>query len=250
MNSFPVECLSLSVRAGRKLLLNNVSLRIQPGERIAIAGPSGAGKTTLLRAIAGLELLSGGEMHIGDRSASIAGRTLIPPHQRGLGMVLQDLGLWPTLSIRRHFLLAARPAGRTRAQHRTAAEQLLLQLGLTPHARRRPGTLSGGEQQRAALGAAMMSEPRLLLLDEPFQALDLVLKDQLLGVVNDWAAQHGAAVMLVTHDPHEAHRLGAQRLVIMESAGIAADLSWPEVVSGMTYSSSPTVVAWRKRLIP
>lgn len=249
MNPSPlIACQNISVRAGRKQLLEQVSLQIAPGERLAIAGLSGAGKTTLLRAIAGLEPLSTGAIHIEGRPASIPASTLIPPHQRGLSMVLQDLGLWPTLNIRRHFLLAPRPAGRTRPQHHATAEQLLHQLGLTPHARRRPGTLSGGEQQRVALGAALMSEPRALLLDEPFQALDLVLKDQLLGIVNEWASQHGVAVLLVTHDPHEARQLGAQRLVIFESSRLVLDVPWHEVISGAASPSSPTLSAWRKRL--
>ena len=243
-----ISCQNITVRAGRKQLLDQVSLQIAPGERLAIAGPSGAGKTTLLRAIAGLEPSSTGAIHIAGRPASLPGSTLIPPHQRGLSMVLQDLGLWPTLNVRGHFLLAPRPPGRTRPQHHATAEHLLLQLGLSPHARRRPGTLSGGEQQRVALGAALMGEPRALLLDEPFQALDLVLKDQLLGIVNDWSTQHGVAVLLITHDPHEARQLGAQRLVILESSRLILDLPWNEVISGAASPASPVLAAWRKRL--
>ena len=248
MNSPLIECNNLSVHARRVRLLDDVSLRIQPGERVALAGPSGAGKSTLLRAIAGLEPLSIGEIHIAGRPASTASGTLIPPHQRGIGVVLQDLGLWPTLSVEQHLLMVSRPPGCSRLQHRDAAEQLMQQLGLGAHAHRRPGTLSGGEQQRVALGAALMSEPRALLLDEPFQALDLVLKDQLLAFVDTWGTAHGCAVLVVTHDPHEARQLGAQRLIFLESSRVTLDLAWKDAASGATSIPSPALAAWRKRL--
>lgn len=243
-----IDCRDISVRTGRHLLLDNLTFRVAPGERVVLTGPSGAGKSTLLRTIAGLEALSGGEIRLNGQPASIAGNIVLPPHQRGISMVLQDLGLWPTLSVLQHLLLASRPSGRNRAEQLAAARALLDQMGLTLHARRRPGNLSGGEQQRVALGTALMGNPRALLLDEPFQALDLVLKDQLLGIVDTWASAHGCAVICVTHDVSEARQLSAQRLVIMESGRIAADISWDAVMNNPASHESPTLAAWRQRL--
>jgi ABC-type sugar transport system ATPase subunit len=229
-------------------LLHGVRVTIGAGERVVIAGPSGAGKTTLLRAIAGLVGLSGGELRFDGIPASVPGRNLLPPHRRGVAMVFQDLGLWPALNVRRHLLLAPRPPGVAAAQHRAAAHRLMDQLGLTPYARRRPGSLSGGEQQRLALGAALMGNPRALLLDEPFHALDPVLKDELVNLVDERAARSGCAVICVTHDVHEARELRAQRFIVVEAGRLAADLPWEVMASGATTVASPTLAAWRQRL--
>lgn len=235
-----IACQNLTVRRGRTLLLDDLSFTLQPGERIAVAGPSGAGKTTLLRALAGLEPLTSGEIRFDGQPATRGPEILLPPHHRGLGMLLQDLGLWPACSVRRHLLAAA--------QSRGEVDELLYSLGLTKLARRKPGTLSGGEQQRTALGAALAGSPRVLLLDEPFQGLDAVLKDQLLNLVDRHAAAPGCAILCVTHDPFEAVSLHVQRLLILESTRLAENLSWTEVVSGAGSCDSPTLRAWRARL--
>ncbi len=243
MNSSPLlTCQNVTVRRRDAALLSDVSLTVSAGARIVIAGPSGAGKSTLLRAIAGLEPLTSGEVLFEGRPATRGAEILLPPHRRGVGMLLQDLGLWPSLSVRRHLQLAARD--------RTEVDGLLNSLGLTKLARRRPGTLSGGEQQRTALGAALAGSPRLLLLDEPFQGLDAVLKDQLLDLVDRLAASRGCAILCVTHDPAEAVRLRAQRLVILESARVIANLEWTDAFASGNDSGSPTLRAWHARLSP
>ncbi|MCX6878586.1 MAG: ATP-binding cassette domain-containing protein [Verrucomicrobia bacterium] len=244
-----IQCRNLTVSHGRHTLLDNVSLSVQPGERVVIAGPSGAGKSTLLRVIAGLEPLAAGEIHLDGRAASLPGSHPLPPHRRGISMVLQDLGLWPTLSVLQHLLLTPRPGGRSNAEHLAAAASLLDRLGLSPHAKRKPGTLSGGEQQRVALGAALMSQPRALLLDEPFQSLDFVLKGELLGMVHAWATEHGCAVILVTHDVFEAKQLHTERLIVIESTRMTSCLEWQKVVSGGSLDNSPTLAAWSSMLI-
>ena len=228
------------VRRGPAVLLGGVDFSLSPGERMIIAGPSGAGKTTLLRAIAGLEPLTAGEILIDGRTATSGSEVVIPPHRRGAGMILQDLGLWPALSVAAHLRLAAK--------NRDEVPALLASLGLTKLARRKPDTLSGGEQQRTALGAALAGSPRMLLLDEPFQGLDAVLRDQLLELVDRHAAALGCGLLCVTHDPLEAARLHPQRILFMEPAAPAADLSWTEALSGPSSAVTPTLCAWRARL--
>lgn len=210
------------------------------GERVAIAGPSGSGKTTLLRVIIGLEAPATGEVCWDGQLATHGGEIIIPPHLRGVGLVLQDLGLWPGCTVRRHLQLATRD--------RAKVEPLLGALGLAKLASRKPGTLSGGEQQRIALGAALACAPRLLVLDEAFQGLDAVLKEELLAFVDAWAAERHCAVLCVTHDPAEAARLRVQRLIVLESAQITADLPWKILTHPCDPNESPTLRAWKTRL--
>ena len=234
-----ISCQNLTCRRGRTAVIDGVSLSIEPGERVVLAGPSGAGKSTLIRAIAGLEPLTSGEILVEGRVATRGVQILLPPHRRGIGVLLQDLGLWPTLTVRGHVQLATR--------ERAATDALLNSLGLKQLAHRRPGALSGGELQRTAIGAALGGSPRLLLLDEPFQGLDVVLRDQLLDLVDRQVASLGCAMLFVTHDPAEAFRLRAQKLLVLESARLTASLDWKEL-NAPGLSDSPTLHSWRARL--
>jgi len=193
-----------------------VSVTVPWGEHTALLGPSGSGKSTALRLLAGLEAPTEGEVWIDGELASGAGREQVPPHRRGIAMVFQDLALWPGLSVLDNVLLGLSGAGLPRAERRERARWALSLCSIEDLAGRRPETLSGGQQQRVALARALAPEPRLLLLDEPFSGLDLVVKARLIDEVRRLAEERRLTVLLVSHDPLEATPLCRAAVVLRE----------------------------------
>jgi ABC-type sulfate/molybdate transport systems ATPase subunit len=174
---------------------------------VALTGPSGAGKSTILRAVAGIERRARGRVTaFGEVWQDDATGTLVPPWRRGCGWVPQDAALFPHLSVRDNLGYAAR------GDVRPVAELL----GVAALLDRAPRNLSGGERQRVALGRALCAEPRLLLLDEPFSALDPPLRARLGAEVAAWAEARGTAIFVVTHDRADAEILATERWVIAE----------------------------------
>lgn len=199
---------------GGAFALRQVSFVVPTGEHTALLGPSGSGKSTALRLLAGLEAPDEGEIWIGGKLVSGTGREQIPPHRRGIAMVFQDLALWSGLSVLENVLLGLSGARLPRAERRERARWALALCSIGELAGRRPETLSGGQQQRVALARALAPEPRLLLLDEPFSSLDLVVKARLIGEVRRLAEERGFTVLLVSHDPLEAVPLCAGAVVL------------------------------------
>ncbi len=184
------------------------------GGLTVVAGPSGAGKTRLLRLLAGLDRPRSGRITLDSEVfADVAAGVHLAAHERRLGMVFQQPFLLPHRSIRSNVALAVRTG--TRAERRAEAIALLDQVGAADLAHRRPGQLSGGQQQRVALARALAGRPRLLLLDEPFNALDLPVRDRLRGQVRDLVASTGLPTLFVTHDPDEVLAL-ADRVLLAE----------------------------------
>ena len=212
-----VRCEKLELAVGRRRILGPLDLDLPAGCRVAVLGASGTGKTTLLRTLAGLMPAAAGRVWIGDRLATDGARTILPPNERGISMVFQDLGLWPHMTVRQHLEFAS--GGRTR---RDMLRDLVELVGLSGMDRRRPASLSGGERQRLALIRALASGPRRLLLDEPFTSLDLVLKLSLCELVSGLQKRYGFTLVLVTHDPLEALRL-ADRIVLLQPGSIVWD---------------------------
>ena len=177
-------------------------------DHVAILGPSGSGKTTLLRALAGLEPNAEGRVSFGDEVwlDSDSGVSK-PAWERRVGWVPQDALLFPHLSLRENLAYAG--AGRSEAER--MAESLFLSDLLD----RRPRFLSGGERQRVALGRALLSGPRLLLLDEPFSALDRPLRSEIAAMVRTFARENGTPIVLVSHDEHDAELLADERWVLV-----------------------------------
>ncbi len=209
-------------------ILAEVSFIIPTGEHTAILGPSGCGKSTLLRLLAGLDAPSAGQVLIDGSVVSEAQKVLRLPHLRGVAMVFQDLALWPNLSVLDNVLLGLSGAGLTKQEARGRAHEALTLCAIESLAQRKPGTISGGEQQRAALARAIAGRPSYLLLDEPFSGLDLITKAKLLGEIAVLAAERRVTLLLVTHDPLEATTLCRCAIVLnngrIEESGILADL--------------------------
>jgi iron(III) transport system ATP-binding protein len=202
--------------------LGGVDLAVKAGSRTAIVGPSGSGKTTLLRIIAGFDLPDAGTVTL-DGRALADGRTAMPAYQRGIGVVAQDGALFPHLTVAANigFGLSSRDATR----HKRIAE-LLEMVGLeTGMLRRKPDELSGGQQQRVALARALARKPTLMLLDEPFSALDTGLRATTRKAVAELLAAEGVTTILVTHDQAEALSFADQVAVMRD--GLLSQVGTP-----------------------
>lgn len=197
----------------------DISLGLGSGEIVAVLGASGSGKTTLLNLVAGLVSPDKGEIWLGDREV-----TRLPSEQRGLAYVFQDHALWPHLSALDHLLLVMRPPERSRALG------LLERVGLAGLEARKPHQLSGGQKQRVALARALAAQPRLLLMDEPYSALDPVLREDLRLEVAGLLRAEGVGALHVTHDPDEALTV-ADRVAVMEAGRMVQLASPAEVYS-------------------
>ncbi|MGH3627520.1 MAG: ABC transporter ATP-binding protein, partial [Sciscionella sp.] len=210
---------------GRTEVLAGVDLRVPSGALTAILGPSGCGKTTLLRLVAGFDAPDSGMIAIGERVVCDGGRGL-PPERRGIGYVAQEGALFPHLSVAANITFGL-PRRARRAHERVA--ELLERVGMdASHADRQPHQLSGGQQQRVALARALAPEPALVLLDEPFSALDAGLRAETRLAVVQALAASATTTVLVTHDQSEAlsvaHRVALMRDGRIVQAGSPAEM--------------------------
>jgi molybdenum ABC transporter ATP-binding protein len=199
---------ALSVAAG-SFHLRDVNLSVSAGECHAVIGPSGSGKSTLLNAILGVLPLGNGRILL--EGADI---TNLPIEQRNLGYVPQQLGLFPHLTVRDNLAYSARARHLARAQYQPLIDKLVNTTGIHSLLDRRPMTLSGGERQRVGIVRALASQPRLVLLDEPFTALNESLRRELWMVMRDLQRESQLTVLLITHDLSEAYFL-ADRVTIL-----------------------------------
>lgn len=218
MGSLALE--RVSAGYSERSVLTDFSLEVASGEVVALLGPSGSGKTTALRILLGFLAPARGSVRIGADVASRDGEVLVPPEGRGLGVVFQDLALWPHLTVAGNlgFGLAARHVPRQKREARIHA--MLERVGLANHAGRYPGELSGGERQRVAIARALVLEPQAVLLDEPLTNLDVSLKRELLRFFRELLEERGATALYVTHDLREAAAL-ADRIGVIEAGRIA-----------------------------
>ena len=206
-----LEVVNVAKSFGARCVLHDVSLRVEAGNAIALLGASGCGKTTLLRVIAGLEHADKGEIRIGERVVS-SPRAVVPPEQRGIGMVFQDLALWPHMPAWRHLEFVLRGRGKKRGQRMLIAQEMLSRLGLAHRANAYPSEMSGGEQQRLTFARAMVTEPALLLLDEPFSNLNAELRESLLIELQRQMHERKVAVVIATHDETEVSQIVSGRV--------------------------------------
>jgi osmoprotectant transport system ATP-binding protein len=232
-----IELRNVGYQKGDRAILDNLNLSIAAGELVALLGRSGCGKTTMLRLINRLLLPTTGTVWV-------QGRSTIDWHpiqlRRRIGYVIQEVGLFPHLSIARNIGLVPRlerwPADRI-AQRVT---ELLDLVGLTPqnYAHRYPHELSGGQRQRVGMARALAADPPILLMDEPFGALDPITRSELQREFQQLQRQLGKTVVLVTHDIQEASRL-ADRIVVVQQGSVVEAGSFQQ----LQHSTQPEVQA-------
>jgi len=231
---------SYALAAGRgetlgRTLLRGINLKLEPGSTTAVLGRSGSGKTTLLRMVNALLLPTIGDVRVAGRATRDSDPIQL---RRGIGYVIQETGLFPHMTVERNAGIALELAGTAIADKRRRIQEVLALAGLDFaefHARY-PWQLSGGQRQRVGLARALATDPEVLLMDEPFGALDPLTRAEMQTMLRDLLARVGKTVLLVTHDLDEALYL-AQRVVFLESGEIVADLPAAEVL----HSQNPHV---------
>jgi sulfate transport system ATP-binding protein len=196
--------------------VHGVSLDIESGELLALLGPSGSGKTTILRMVAGLEYADGGHIYFGTEDA-----TDIPVRERGVGFVFQHYALFPHMTVSENIAFGMKVSKVKRSPEaiRERVEELLALVQLSGLGERFPGQISGGQRQRVALARALAVDPRVLLLDEPFGALDANVRRDLRRWLRKIHDELGITTLFVTHDQEEALDL-ADRVVILDKGAI------------------------------
>ncbi len=211
-----------------RVLLRDVSLRLEAGTTTALLGRSGSGKTTLLRMVNGLVTPTSGQVLIDGHSVSRSGMVTL---RRSIGYVIQETGLFPHMTVERNAGLALELAGRPKAEISRRAEEVLALAGLdfSEFRARYPWQLSGGQRQRVGLARALATDPAILLMDEPFGALDPITRAEMQTMLREVLRRMSKTVLLVTHDLDEALYL-AGRVVFLEQGKVVADLLASEVL--------------------
>ena len=189
--------------------LTGINLNILPGERVSILGPSGCGKSTLLRLIAGLERPSEGDIKIKGIEVS-SKKSLVPPEKRNVRLVVQDKALFPHLSVYANICFGIR---KNKTKDDIASELLNL-FKIEDLKNKYPHEISGGEQQRVALARSLATDPDVLMLDEPFSALDKELKQNIYSEISAVFSEKKSTILLVTHDQIEAELMTERRLIM------------------------------------
>ncbi len=213
---------------GDMTALEDVSLKIKREESLAIVGPSGSGKTTLLRVIAGLEAPDSGEIRINGHQASHRGKIVLPPNKRRLGMIFQDLSLWPHLTVRENLEFGLKSQGMRKSERSERIKTALGMVEMNGHPDRYPRSLSGGEKQRVALARTIVPEPEIMLMDEPLSSLDTVLKSEIQDMIVRLVRKLKVTLIYVTHDREEALAMADKIVVLINGCiiqtGSASDL--------------------------
>jgi putative spermidine/putrescine transport system ATP-binding protein len=220
-----VEIVALSKRyaAGTPAAVDQIDLRIASGSYCCLLGPSGCGKSTTLRMIAGHESVTSGDILLDNRNI-----TNLPAAARGTAMMFQSFALFPHLSATDNVAFSLKMKGIGKAERQKRAHDLLERVAMGHLAERKPGELSGGQQQRVALARALITEPRVLLLDEPLSALDPFLRIQMRAELRRWQKELGLTFVHVTHSQEEAMAL-ADTMVVMNH-GVIEQVGPPHAI--------------------
>ena len=197
---------NVTLRAGERVLLHDLTLSVAPGQVVTVMGPSGVGKSSLLAFACGT--LPTGLHATGTVAIDAEDISKLPPHRRRVGILFQDDLLFPHMSVGDNLLFGLHASVRGRAARWAAVTGALADAELPGMADRDPATLSGGQRARVALTRVLLSQPRALLLDEPFGRLDAALRDRFRRLVFDAALARGLPVLLVTHDRADADAAG------------------------------------------
>lgn len=199
---------------GPQRVLQHISLSLDEGQHLTVVGPSGCGKSSLLRLIAGLQAPTEGQIRF-------AGQKMTGPRP-DLAIVFQDYGLFPWKTVEENIRLPGQL--HHHSLNKDQLEKLLQSLDLTAVRKHYPGELSGGQKQRTALGRAMVMQPKLLLMDEPFSALDPAMRHQCYDLFRKYIGTSSMATIIVTHSPEEAAALGDKTVVFAKTGGVIEDV--------------------------
>lgn len=199
--------------------VDQVSIKAEAGEFLALLGPSGCGKSTLLRMIAGFEQLDGGRIVVGGREMSGPG-VHIPPEERRIGLVFQSYALWPHMTVAGNIAYPLETARVPKPEREKRLRAAMTTVGLEGYENRRPAELSGGQRQRVALARCLVMSPDLVLLDEPLANLDVHLRASMEAEFAAFHASTGATMVYVTHDQAEAMAL-ATRIAVLDQGSLA-----------------------------
>jgi sulfate/thiosulfate transport system ATP-binding protein len=209
-----IDITDISKRFGDFTALEGVSLEVPAGSLTSLLGPSGSGKSTLLRIIAGLELPDSGTVMIDGEDVS-----RLRPQKRGIGFVFQHYAAFTHMSVRENVAFGLKIRKRPKAEVRSRVDELLQLVGLTKWSEQKPSQLSGGQRQRMALARALAVQPKVLLLDEPFGALDAIVRAELRAWLRRLHDEEGTTTVLVTHDQEEAMEV-SDRIAVMSTGTI------------------------------
>ncbi|MDB5802500.1 MAG: Fe3+/spermidine/putrescine transporter ATP-binding protein [Rhodocyclales bacterium] len=209
-----LELIKLTKRYGNTTAVDAIDLRIPSGSYCCLLGPSGCGKTSTLRMIAGHEDASDGDILLGSRNI-----TVLPAAERGTAMMFQSYALFPHLTAQENVAFSLKMRGVAKAERLKRAQDLLERVAMGGYAQRKPAELSGGQQQRVALARALITEPSVLLLDEPLSALDPFLRIRMRAELKRWQLELGFTFVHVTHSQEEAMAL-ADQVVVMNNGRI------------------------------
>ena len=205
---------------GTMTAVNNFNLTIEEGECFSFLGPSGCGKTTTLRMIAGFEDLSEGEIHLGGKPVSIKAKNLyVPPEERGLGMVFQAFAVWPHMNVFDNVAFPLKVLKVNSSEIKARVEDALKHTNLQGLEGVFPSALSGGQQQRIALARAIVTNPKIMLLDEPLSNLDPKLRESMRFEIKELQKKFNFTIIFVTHDQSEALAL-SDRMMVMDMGNI------------------------------
>ncbi|THU01451.1 ABC transporter ATP-binding protein [Lampropedia puyangensis] len=219
-----IEVVALTKRYGvGKPAVDAINLYVEGGSYCCLLGPSGCGKSTTLRMIAGHESASGGDILLGNKNI-----TDLPASSRGSAMMFQSFALFPHLSALDNVAFSLKMKGMPKPQRHAKAQELLERVAMGHLAERKPAELSGGQQQRVALARALITQPRVLLLDEPLSALDPFLRIQMRAELRRWQKELGLTFIHVTHSQEEAMAL-ADQMVVMNN-GVIEQVGSPHTV--------------------
>jgi iron(III) transport system ATP-binding protein len=211
-----VEFRSVAKVYRTRRVIDSLSFMIEAGERVVLFGPSGCGKSTTLMLIAGLVAPDAGEIRLAGMVVSTAGRIRAAPQSRGVGMVFQDLALWPHMSVAENIGFGLRARRVAAAECRRRIDDIANLVGLGDYLHVRPGELSGGEQQRVALARALVLEPQLLLMDEPLSSLDAAVRRRLREEILRLHVEFDFTLVYVTHSQTEAQEIGSRSIALGE----------------------------------
>ncbi|WP_198407649.1 ABC transporter ATP-binding protein [Sulfurovum sp. NBC37-1] len=199
-----------------KNVLNDLDLLVRPKERLVLLGSSGSGKSTLLKLIAGFIAPDSGEIVIDLKIVSKEGSVIVPPHQRGISMVFQDLALWPHMSVGENIAFGLKMHKVPIKERGEKVKAFLALVGLPGYENKKTEALSGGEQQRVALARALVLSPKVVLMDEPLSSLDEDLNRRLRKEIIDLQEKLGFTLVYVTHNREEATEIASRIIKIQD----------------------------------